>query len=127
MTGGRINDIGANLINQGGPISSGSNGLVSGPASRTSNMLMCLTPVFSGVQLAAGYIPMSEGAAAGVNTNGKGNSVQTNYNNGQIALKYDHTVVTIANTGIADPVAGIPQNTGDKLMGTYWFCAPLVT
>jgi predicted porin len=120
-TGGRINDIGANETNTDGPIATGSNGIVGGPAARTSNVLMYLTPVFSGVQLAAGYVAGGETAPAGVDANGKGWSVQANYNNGPIAVKYDYTAVTTNNTAATDPVTGVPKNSGHKILVGYFY------
>ena len=120
-TGGRVNDLGANQWGFGGPISTGSAGSVGGPTARTSNVLMYWTPNYSGAQFAAGYIAGAEAAQAGIDTNGKGWTVEGNYNNGPIAVKYDYTTITVQNTAAAAPATGVPVNSGHKLMLGYFY------
>ncbi len=112
----RTNDIAANQINTDGPINTGGGGLVGGPAYRTSNVLSYRTPLFSGFRAAAFYIPTSEGAAAGIDPNGKGWSVQANYNNGPFALKFDHTKFADQSASSSQP-----GKTGNKLLLGYLY------
>jgi len=115
-TGGRVNDVSANQIGTTFTIPTGGSGLVAGPAARTSNVLMYVTPDFNGLQFQAGYIANGETAAAGADANGKGWTVQANYNNGPYALKWDYTKINVNYVGSANP-----QNTGNKLMLGYFY------
>lgn len=131
-TGGRINDVSANELGVSFSIPTGGSGMIANPGGRTSNVLMYVSPEFSGVQLAAGYVaggpPGSfnnsggETATAGTDTNGKGWAVQANYNNGPIAVKWDYVKTTtndLVNTG--SPAGGVPNASGNKLLLGYFY------
>ena len=121
-TSGRVNDVGANELVTGSPLSSTGGGLVAAPYNRTSNVLSYFTPTVSGFQGAAFYVAGAEAAAAGTQTNGKGYSLQLNYNNGPIAVKYDFAKQYVQNTaGLSDPLTGVPTNTGSKLALAYFY------
>lgn len=121
-TGGRINDVSANQIGTTFAIPTGGSGLVASVAARTSNVAMYVSPDFNGFNAQVGYIADGELAPAGVATNGKGWTVQTNYNNGPFALKWDYTVRTVNDTSAAgSPATGVPQNKGNKLMLGYFY------
>jgi len=119
-TGGRINMIGANELGENPSIATGGSGMVSGPAHRTSNVLMYVSPNFSGLNAQLGYIANGELAVAGADVNGKGYTINVNYNNGPYALKYDYTTITAQNP-VLTPATGTPVNSGHKLLLGYFY------
>ena len=122
-TNGRVNDIGANELVTASPISTTGGGLLSAPYNRTSNVLSYFTPSVSGFQGAVFYVAGAEAAVAGASANGKGYSLQLNYNNGPIAVKYDWAksyAQDTLTTGL-DPATGVPTVAGSKLALAYFY------
>ena len=119
-TEGRISDISSTRFGFDAPISTGSGGMVGGPTHRASNVLMYLSPKYSGFDARLAYLAAGETAVAGADVTGKGWSLNLNYNNGPIAVKYDYTTITAQN-GVVAPAAGTRVNSGHKLGIAYYY------
>lgn len=113
---GTLNQFNANFINMSTPFTAGSHGMVNGPTARTSNALLYITPNFSGLTAAVGYVFAAETAAVNTETNAKGVTVRVNYSNGPITALFDNTVVTAQDLAA---VTGVAKNTGTKLGAGY--------
>lgn len=87
-TNGVIEQMTANYVNIGTPESSGATSKIKQPLVRQSNVVMYTTPTFSGFNAGAYYVPNSEAAAAGDNTDGKITGLVANYS-GIVNVKAD--------------------------------------
>ncbi len=81
---------GANYINNEiGWYNGASMGRVAGPSARISNVMSYNSPTWSGFNFTASYVPNSESAAAGANTDASVWGVTLRYE-GPIGIQYDH-------------------------------------
>src|SRR5690349_5980000 len=88
-TNGVIEQMTANYVNIGTPESSGALSRISQPLTRQSNVAMYTTPTFSGFNAGVYYVPNSEAATAGQNTDSNITGLVANYS-GIVNVKADY-------------------------------------
>jgi predicted porin len=110
-TNGVVEQMTANYVNIGTPESSGALSKIGQPLVRQSNVLMYTTPTFGGFNVGGYYVPNSETAAAGADTNARITGLVANYS-GVVNVKADWAKnKTVAGTTPGD-ITGVKVGVG---------------
>jgi predicted porin len=105
-TNGVVEQMTANYVNIGTPESSGATSNLKQPLVRQSNVVLYTTPTFGGFNAGVYYVPNSEAATAGQNTDARITGVVGNYS-GIVNVKADYAKNKAQSSTTGAPVSDI--------------------
>jgi predicted porin len=119
-TNGTIEQVGANWLNAGAQLFSGTfgRGMTIG-ITRVSNVMQYTSPTFSGINLVVSVSPQSEAAAAGTNTDGIGYGFTAQGTHGPFAWGFDWFTALAATPGATATSPGQQSTTGTKVRAAF--------
>jgi len=119
-TNGAIEQVGANWLNAGAQMFTGTfgRGMTVG-ITRVSNTMQYTSPTFSGVNLVLSISPLSESAQNGVNADGLGYGFTAQGTHGPFAWGYDWFVANRATPNQSATSPGQQSTTGTKIRAGF--------